>query len=181
QANASAKRTAAQNETALRNLRIWMLVAPGTAIFIRLFFRSTFLPTKLSVIIHLLTLVPVLVLYTHLNSIGSPRRDSTTGALIGSGEDLNMPGVTEWCWDIIYVTWACQIGSAALGEWFWWIYLCIPLFALWKIYSVFLSPYFASKPRDESSEDDKSAAALSKRQQKLKRRSEKGDPRVKRL
>jgi hypothetical protein len=179
-----------------------MLVAPGIALFIRLFFRSTFLPTKLSIIIHLLTLVPVIVLYTHLNSIGSPRRDSTTGALIGSGEDLNMPGVTEWCWDIIYVTWACQIGSAALGEWFWWIYLCvcvlmvsylvslttmdfqfkqIPLFALWKIYSVFLSPYFASKPRTESSEDDNSAAALSKRQQKLKRRSEKGDPRVKRL
>jgi len=94
--------------------------------FIRFFFRSSVLPpSKTSILIHVLTFVPVFVLYTHLNSIGSPRRDSQTGALIGSGEDLNMHGVTEWCWDIIYVTWACQIGSAAFGEWFWWLYLCV--------------------------------------------------------
>jgi hypothetical protein len=126
QANASAKRVAAQNEAALRNLKIWMLVAPFIAMCIRFFFRSSVLPpSKTSILIHVLTFVPVFVLYTHLNSIGSPRRDSQTGALIGSGEDLNMHGVTEWCWDIIYVTWACQIGSAVFGEWFWSLYLCV--------------------------------------------------------
>jgi hypothetical protein len=128
QANASAKRTAQQNELALRNLKIWMLVAPFTALFLRFFFRSSLFPSKMSSFIHVLTFIPLFVLYTHLNSIGSPRRDPTTGALIGSGEDLNMSGVTEWCWDIIYVTWACQIGSAVLGEWFWWTYLCVSVF-----------------------------------------------------
>ncbi|KIM33419.1 hypothetical protein M408DRAFT_326137 [Serendipita vermifera MAFF 305830] len=180
-ANASAKRTAAQNETALRNLKIWMLAAPFIALFIRFFFRSSLFPSRTSIFIHVLTFIPLFVLYTHLNSIGSPRRDPTTGALIGSGEDLNMSGVTEWCWDIIYVTWGCQIGSAALGEWFWWVYLCIPLFALYKIYSVFLKPYFFSKAPESASTEDETAQSMSKRQQKLKKRSDKGDPRVKRL
>ena len=109
-----------------------MLVAPFTALFIRFFFRSSLFPSKMSSFIHVLTFIPLFVLYTHLNSIGSPRRDPTTGALIGSGEDLNMSGVTEWCWDIIYVTWACQVGSAALGEWFWWSYLCVSFLIYWN-------------------------------------------------
>ncbi|CCA67244.1 hypothetical protein PIIN_01077 [Serendipita indica DSM 11827] len=180
-ANASAKRTAAQNEAALRNLNIWMVLAPLISILIRFLFRSSVIPPRTSSVIHGLTFVPLFVLYSHLTSIGSPRRDPTTQALIGSGEDLNMPGVTEWCWDIIYVTWACQVGSAALGEWFWWLYLCIPLFALWKIYSIFLKPYFFSGSKEEATDDDQGAASMSKRQQKLKKRSEKGDPRVKRL
>ena len=36
-----------------------------------------------------------------------------------------MSGITEWCWDIVYITWACQVGSALLGEWFWWLYLSV--------------------------------------------------------
>ncbi|KAG8750740.1 hypothetical protein FRC14_000258 [Serendipita sp. 396] len=196
-ANASAKRTAAANEAALRNLRILMIFIPTLSLFLRYFFRfslffpssdsrplritlSSPFPTKTSLFIHLITFVPVMVLYSHLTSIGSPKRDKTTGALISSGEDLNMTGVTEWCWDIIYVTWACQVGSALVGEWFWWAYLCIPLFALWKIYSVFIKPYYLSGSREDKS-DVPNDQETSKRQQKLKKRSEKGDPRVKRL
>lgn len=113
-----------------------MLVFPLLAILIRYFFRSSLLPSRLSSIIHALTFIPVFVLYSHLTSIGSPRRDSATGALIGSGEDLNMPGITEWCWDIIYITWFCQVGSAIAGEWVWWIYLSVRKLAI--LYSVYL-------------------------------------------
>jgi hypothetical protein len=55
----------------------------------------------------------------------------------------------------------------------------IPLFALWKIYSVFLKPYFFSGSQGPSEDEDSSAQGTSKRQQKLKKRADKGDPRVK--
>jgi hypothetical protein len=57
----------------------------------------------------------------------------------------------------------------------------IPLFALWKIYSVFLKPYFFSKSTEAAHEDDSVEQSMSKRQQKLKKRGDKGDPRVKRI
>lgn len=125
QANASAKKTAAQNEDALTNLTRGMLLAPLLALLLRLLLGRSVIPSKTSSVLHVLTAVPLVILYKHLYSIGSPRRDPITGALIGSGEDLNMSGITEWCWDIIYVTWACQVGSALLGEWFWWLYLSV--------------------------------------------------------
>ena len=102
-----------------------MLIAPLLALLFRFFLRRSIIPSKTSSVLHVLTAVPLVILYKHLYSIGSPRRDPITGALIGSGEDLNMSGITEWCWDIVYVTWACQVGSALLGEWFWWLYLSV--------------------------------------------------------
>jgi hypothetical protein len=102
-----------------------MLAAPILALLLRLLLGHSAIPSKISSVLHVLTAVPLVILYKHLYSIGSPRRDPITDALIGSGEDLNMPGITEWCWDIVYVTWACQVGSALLGEWFWWLYLSV--------------------------------------------------------
>jgi len=125
QANASAKKTAAQNEDALRNLTRGVLIAPLLAFLLRLLLRRSVIPSRTSSVLHILTAFPLVILYKHLYSIGSPRRDPITGALIGSGEDLNMSGITEWCWDIVYITWACQVGSALLGEWFWWFYLSV--------------------------------------------------------
>ena len=107
-----------------------MLAAPFLALLLRLFLGNSAIPSKTSSVLHVLTAVPLVILYKHLYSIGSPRRDPITGALIGSGEDLNMSGITEWCWDIVYVTWACQVGSALVGEWFWWLYLSVRAYVM---------------------------------------------------
>ena len=72
-----------------------------------------------------MTAFPEFVLFHHLSSIGLPRRDPTTGTLIAAGEDLAQPGVTEYCWDVIYVTWICQVGSSLFGEFVWWLYLTV--------------------------------------------------------
>jgi len=135
QANASAKKTAAQNEDALRNLTRGMLLAPLLALLLRLLLGQSVIPSKTSSVLHVLTAVPLVILYKHLYSIGSPRRDPITGALIGSGEDLHMSGITEWCWDIVYITWACQVGSALVGEWFWWLYLSVRAYVVKGIQS----------------------------------------------
>jgi len=142
-----------------------------------LFRRGTLPPSKTSLAIYILTFFPSLFLSNYLIKIGTPRRDPTTGTLLSYGEDLNQSGVTEWCFDILYITWACQIGSGAFGEWFWFLYMVIPLFAIFKLWSSAISPYF--KSRSSGSEDvPTDTQPTSKRQEKLRKRSEKGDPRV---
>lgn len=79
------------------------------------------LPGALPLFIYVLTLIPTLFLYRYMHAIGTPKRDAS-GTLISAGEDLYQPGLTEYCWDVIYVTWACQVGSPIFGERFWWLY-----------------------------------------------------------
>lgn len=98
----------------------------------------------------------------------------------------------------------CQVGSGAFGAWVWWLYLIvsasrtgtdelhlcsskIPLYAMFKLWSSVISPYVlggsspfskgsSSSPPEDTSADTKQPT--SKRQEKLKKRSERGDPRI---
>lgn len=103
-----------------------MVLCNGIALVIRVMFR------KQSAFVFIITcLVPPLwtgFLYIFLSNAGTPRRD-TQGTLISPGSDLNQTGLIEWSWDILYVTWFCQVGSSVLGERVWWIYLIVSSFA----------------------------------------------------
>jgi hypothetical protein len=82
-----------------------MVVPTVISLFLRFLFRRTSLPpSKTSLAIYVLTFFPSLFLSNYLIKIGTPRRDPTTGTLLSYGEDLAQPGVTEWCFDILYVT-----------------------------------------------------------------------------
>ncbi|KAF8450307.1 hypothetical protein L210DRAFT_843343 [Boletus edulis BED1] len=178
-AHGAAKRIAGQNEQAIRVLHLGMFLPTVLSILLRLLFRRGSLPpSKGSLAIYVVTYLPALFLSRYLESIGTSRRDPTTGAIVSSGQDLNQPGVMEWCFDILYVTWVCQIGSGAFGEWFWYFYLLIPSYAVFKVWSNFIGPMtgWSSDKSTEESASEKST--LSKRQEKLRKRSEKGDPRA---
>lgn len=68
--------------------------------------RETLPPSKGSLAIYIVTFLPAFFLSNYLIKIGTTRRDPTTGTLISYGEDLSQTGVTEWCFDVLYVT--CQ-------------------------------------------------------------------------
>ncbi|RDX53209.1 putative opsin, partial [Lentinus brumalis] len=184
-ANASAKRTAQQNAQTIKNLRMGTLASLGLSLLLRVLFRRSALrPTTFAFWVFALSLVPSVFLSRYLERIGSPRRDPTTGALISAGEDLAHPGIIEWCFDVVYITWACQIGSGAFGQWVWWLYLVIPLYAVFKLWSSVISPMlgFARGGGGAQAEADAARAdpkeTVSKRQEKLRKRQERGDPRV---
>ncbi|KAH9482599.1 Transmembrane protein 208-like protein [Psilocybe cubensis] len=179
-ANASGKRIANQNESTVKTLRLGMILPTLLSLVLRFLFRKSSLPpSKGSLAIYIVTFFPAFFLSNYLIKQGSPRRDPTTGTLISSGEDLSQPGVTEWCFDILYITWACQIGSGAFGEWFWWLYMIIPLYAVFKLWTSVISPLVLGKgsggPAESTTEKE---PVGSKRQEKLRKRQEKGDPRV---
>ncbi|KNZ79916.1 hypothetical protein J132_08574 [Termitomyces sp. J132] len=115
-----------------------MLLPTLISILCRVLFRRDSLPpSRASLAIYVATFCPAFFLSNYLIKIGTTRRDPTTGSLISYGEDLNQAGVTEWCFDILYVTWTCQIGSGVFGEWFWWLYMVV---------SFILRPVFLDQP-----------------------------------
>lgn len=185
-ANASAKKTAAQNEAAIKTLRIGMLAANISYFILRLILPyRTFPPTWRQLTTYIMTAIPEFVLFRHLTSTGSPKRDPTTGALLAPGEDLSQGGVTEWCFDVVYITWFCQVGSALVGEFVWWLYLSIPLYAAYKAWKTLISPMLGSRslsnlgPTSPSGATSNSATSStegpSKRQLKQQKKVEKRD------
>ncbi|CCM02806.1 uncharacterized protein FIBRA_04917 [Fibroporia radiculosa] len=179
-ANASAKRVAQQNAETIKNMKLGMLGAGVLSLLLRLIIRKGSLsPTRLSLWLLILSYVPSIFLSRYLERIGSPRRDHTTDTLISAGEDLGRPGIIEWAFDVIYITWACQIGSGAFGEWFWCLYLVIPIYAIYKLWSTVISPMLLGRSPPPSVQDNNlPGGSASKRQEKLRKRSERGDPRV---
>jgi SRP-independent targeting protein 2/TMEM208 len=119
-------------------------------LLIRILFQwQDFQPSKKAITFYCLTLALSQFLYQYLKKTGTPKRDPT-GNLVSPGDDLNHPGMTEWIFDILYISCEfeykhnvathtslsvgfAQVGSAILGEWFWWIYLAVlfPLF-FWR-------------------------------------------------
>ncbi|KAJ3723254.1 hypothetical protein EV361DRAFT_879584 [Lentinula raphanica] len=181
-ANASAKRIASQNEATVKNLRLGLFIPTLLSFILRFLFRRDSLPpSKGSLALYLGTFFPAFFLSRYLTQIGTTRRDPTTGTLISYGEDLNQSGLIEWAFDVLYITWACQIGSGAFGEWFWWLYTVIPLYAIYKLWVSVISPFVlgrSSSQTDSSPQSNTEENGTSKRQEKLRKRSERGDPRV---
>lgn len=92
-----------------------MFIPTLLSTFFRLLLRrSSLLPSKGSLAIYIVTYLPALFLSRYLERMGTSRRDPTTGALISPGEDLNQAGVTEWCFDILYVT--CELVPTLTGR-----------------------------------------------------------------
>ncbi|KAJ4304035.1 hypothetical protein N0V88_001640 [Collariella sp. IMI 366227] len=72
--------------------------------------------------------------------IGSPRRrpkyDAATQTLKSAGEDLAAPGLTEYMWDVVWVTWAASILVALLGNWAWFLWAVVPAYGAFKAYGM---------------------------------------------
>ena len=81
-----------------------MLLSFALSLALRLLFRRSSLPpSKGLTVLVIITTSPAIFVYRYLIKIGKSKRDAN-GTLLSSGEDLNSPGVIEWCFDILYVT-----------------------------------------------------------------------------
>lgn len=96
---------AGQNESTVKTLKLGMILPTVISLVLRLLFRrGSVPPSKGALFLYTVTFFPAFFLSNYLIRIGTTRRDPTTGTLISYGEDLSQPGVTEWCFDILYVT-----------------------------------------------------------------------------
>jgi len=109
-------------------------------------------------------------------------------AMATKGEDLAASGLTSYMFDVIYVTWFVHVGAALLTTKFWYLYLSIPGYGLYRL-AAFAKPYvWPSKDSARAGAGGRVSgrkalpseppAGLSKRAEKMKKRSEKGQVRV---
>ncbi|KAI2612093.1 uncharacterized protein GGS25DRAFT_517790 [Hypoxylon fragiforme] len=125
------KDRAKANAAALTNLHI------GTLVINLLFVLFHFLLRKRSLLLYFVLSIPSFVCEYVLESSGRPKYDPSTKALQNAGEDLSAPGLTDYMFDVIWVTWASVIFTMLFGNWGWLLWSVVPAYGAFKGYSLF--------------------------------------------
>ena len=122
------KDLAKSNAEKLKNLHLVSLALNSTFILVSLLTRSRSLPT------YFILSAPAFGAQYVLETSGRPKYTTLNGktSLRTAGEDLGAPGLTEYMFDVIWVTWACLISALMVGNKGWWLYAVVPAFAVWK-------------------------------------------------
>lgn len=64
------------------------------------------------------------VLQYQLESVGRPKFDER-GGVLQTGSDLGQQGLTEYMFDVLYLTWGIQLLVAFTTVYAWWLYLLV--------------------------------------------------------
>ncbi|GAA5828792.1 hypothetical protein JCM11251_005876 [Rhodosporidiobolus azoricus] len=179
-AGANAKRVSASNAKSLQQLQLGFLVSGGLYILHLFIFKSGRSFRRL--FLFALTETIAVSLWRWLQA------EAAKGEEVGAGK-----GLTTYMFDIIYVTWFVHVMAALVSAKFWLVYWIIPLYALYRLFLV-LAPRFSPTLAALIASTQQGAQAgagvaqgpvpanqpqpTSKRQEKLRKRAEKGDRRV---
>ncbi|KAI0390184.1 DUF788 domain-containing protein [Xylariaceae sp. FL0594] len=124
------KDRAKANAAALTNLHI------GSIVVNVLFLLSNLLFKRKSFLLYVLLSLPSFVCEYVLETTGRPKYDPSNNALKTSGEDLSAPGLTEYMFDVIWVTWASVLLVILFGNWGWLLWSVVPVYGLVKGFSL---------------------------------------------
>ncbi|GAA5901041.1 Snd2p [Sporobolomyces salmoneus] len=178
-AGANSKRIASENAKQLTLLRLGTAVS--SIIYILHLFIFSSGRTKWRIFMFVATLTSELSTWQQLETMAS------RGQAIFEGK-----GLIQYMFDLIYITWFVHVATALVWAKFWYLFWVIPGYGLYKLSSFFFPQLFSSltgTPAPASTRNGITAPAagvqdgvtneiLSKRQEKLKKRVEKGDPRA---
>ncbi|KAJ8119881.1 hypothetical protein ONZ43_g3264 [Nemania bipapillata] len=124
------KDQAKANAAALRNLHI------GTLIVNTLFVLFSLLFKRRSLLLYVILSIPAFICEFILESTGRPRYDPSTNSLKSAGQDLSASGLTEYMFDVIWVTWASVILVTFFGNWCWLLWSVVPAYGAFKGFSL---------------------------------------------
>ncbi|KAK4190128.1 hypothetical protein QBC35DRAFT_112836 [Podospora australis] len=124
------KDRAKSNTATLNNLHIGSLAVNSIFLLLNFIFRSR------SLLTWFILSLPSFICQLILEKSGRPSYDPATKALTSSGEDLAAPGLTEYMFDVVWVTWAAAILVALFGNWAWFFWAIVPAYGLYKGYGM---------------------------------------------
>ncbi|KAK3682724.1 hypothetical protein B0T22DRAFT_292916 [Podospora appendiculata] len=124
------KDRAKSNAVALNNLHIGSLAVNSLFLLLHFVFRSR------SLLAWFILSIPSFVCQFILERTGRPSFDPTTKALKSAGEDLAAPGLTEYMFDVVWVTWATSILVVLFGNWAWFVWAVLPAYGAYKGYGL---------------------------------------------
>ena len=173
-ASLSSKKTAAANANTLKELHLISLAINALALLVLFVFHRPASKYK-----YIVLSAPALACQFVLEKSGRPVfiKDQVTGTqkLVKSGDDIKGPGLFEYMFDCIYVTWICDILMVVFGlNKVWLLYLVIPGFVAYKVSSIarsFLGKK-SSPGQPATAEDIPTQQGKSKRQAKLEKRGQ---------
>lgn len=122
------KDRAKANTSTLNTLHI------GTLTLNLLFLLSNLLWRRRSLVTYLLLSVPSIICEYILERTGRP--SYTNGSLKSAGEDLAAQGLTEYMFDVVWVTWGCLVVVILFGNWGWLLWAVVPAYGAVKGYSL---------------------------------------------
>ncbi|KAK2066589.1 hypothetical protein P8C59_000394 [Phyllachora maydis] len=124
------KDRAKSNTGTLNNLHIGSLLVNGVFVLFNLFLQSR------SWLWWLVLSTPSFICQFTLERTGRPHYDASNGALRWSGEDLAAAGLTEYMFDVVWVTWGASILVVLLGNWAWMFWAIVPAYGAYKGYNL---------------------------------------------
>ncbi|KAI0914440.1 DUF788 domain-containing protein [Ustulina deusta] len=120
------KDRAKANTAALKNLHIGTLIVNTFFVLFNLLFK------RRSLFLYVILSIPSFVCEFVLESTGRPKYDPSTNSLKTAGEDLSAPGLTEYMFDVVWVTWASVVLVAFFGNWGWLLWSVVPAYGVFK-------------------------------------------------
>ncbi|RKF57781.1 hypothetical protein OnM2_072018 [Erysiphe neolycopersici] len=132
-AQKSKKERAKKNASTLNNLHLGTLSVNILFLFTNLVFF------KRSLLAYILFSIPSLIAEYILETTGRPKHDNKTKVLMSSGEDLSAPGLTDYMFDIVYVTWISIFCVLIFGNWGWLVWTSIPLYGAYKGFKLLMA------------------------------------------
>ncbi|KAI1429279.1 DUF788 domain-containing protein [Xylaria sp. FL1777] len=120
------KDRAKANSAALKNLHTGTLIVNTSFILLNLLFK------RRSLFLYVILSIPSFICEFILESTGRPKYDPSTNSLKTAGEDLSVPGLTEYMFDVIWVTWASVVLVAFFGNWGWLLWSVVPAYGAFK-------------------------------------------------
>ncbi len=123
------KDLAKANTATLNNLHLISLSINVVFLLFRFLFRSR------SLILYLLFSIPAILCEYILESSGRPKYTTTSSGsstLKSPGEDLAAPGLTEYMFDVVWVTWAALVAVMLFGNWGWLLWTVVPIYGAVK-------------------------------------------------
>lgn len=155
------KDRAKSNAVALKQLHIGAAAVNGLFLAWSLLFRSR------SFLVYALLSLPSFICQFALEKAGRPRFDAATGALKSAGEDLAAQGLTEYMWDVVWITWACQVLVMLFGNWFWLLWAVVPAFGAYKGYGLLgMAKQLSGMQGMQGTEGQEAAPAAGNRKQR---------------
>ena len=119
------KELAKANTSTLNNLHVATLTVHALFWLWRLLFAAR------SVWAYAILSLPSLLCEYVLESTGRPKYDAATRALKSSGDDMAAAGLTEYMFDVVWVTWASIVLVVLFGNWAWWLMAVVPVYAIY--------------------------------------------------
>ena len=170
-AGAGAKKRAEENVRRLKTLRIIIAVALATFVGVRLVLgRSTAEWWEYAALAA--TVVVYMVTYSSIRFVATPVYDRATGELLDAGADLNkVGGVQSYQHDVLYVTAFVQL-LAAFWARAWLLWLVVPAYAAYQLFSKVVYPMFLS-PKPDVALDPETRRQLERAAARSERRRQK--------